>query len=404
MKLGIVGQGYVGLPLSVAFSYSGLDVVGFDIDLKKVEQIICGHSPVEDVENSKLQAVAKSGKYTATNDPQNLADCDAVIIAVPTPLNESRSPDTTMLEEASKLIAQHLHSSALIVNESTSFPGTLRNLIKPIVDKFSRNGVSHRFAVSPERVDPGNKLWNLRNTPRLIAGLDLDSLNQAKQIYSLISDHLVEVSSPEVAEFAKLFENSFRQVNIALVNELATITKEFDISALEVIDAANTKPYGFMKFRPGIGVGGHCIPIDPTYLSFAAEKVGVETKFIKLANEVNHNQPKTIVSRIKNELPIDIVGSKILVCGISYKEDVADYRESPALDLLKELREEGANVCWLDPVVGEWNGEITVSKIPENLDAIVIAVMHKEFKEIDFRLHAKYILDCVGKYSPGVHL
>jgi UDP-N-acetyl-D-glucosamine dehydrogenase len=288
---------------------------------------------------------------------------------VPTPLDEARNPDLSFVHAATDLIAQHVKSPALIVNESTSYPGTLR---KEIAARIT--GVEHLYASSPERVDPGNSQWGTKNTPRLIGGMTPAAVAKAKEFYGTFCDLIIEVSSPEVAEAAKIFENTFRQVNIALVNEFAQIADALGISGREVIDAAATKPYGFMKFNPGPGVGGHCIPVDPLYLSDKARNMGVQTKFIDLADEINMQMPNFFV-KVASERIGGLQGKKVLVIGVSYKPNVADVRETPVEALIFSLREEGAEVFWHDDLVNEWLGEKS-SALSNNYDLAIVATLH----------------------------
>ena len=294
----VVGQGYVGLPLSIAIAEAGFKVIGFDLNKDLVTRLNAGESHIEDIPGELLAKFLNSGNYTATSNPADFCDCAVAIIAVPTPLNFERQPDISYIESASKILGENLKNSTLIINESTSYPGTLRDVIAPIVNEHAQQNTIHSFAISPERVDPGNTDWNIKNTPRILAGLTEDAREKAREFYSRFCDNLVEVSSPEVAEFAKLFENTFRQVNIALVNEFATITEALDVSVNEVLEAAGTKPYGFMKFTPGLGVGGHCIPIEPSYLAYTAKAFGLEPKFIDLANKVNLETPIAVAKKI----------------------------------------------------------------------------------------------------------
>ena len=311
MKITVIGQGYVGLPLAFHAAKSGYEVVGFDVNPKLVSDLNNGKSHIKDISDSDLSEIIQMGTYTATNNPKNIGNADIALIAVPTPLTENREPDLSFIESACDVLAKNLTKSALIINESTSYPGTLRNLIAKRVD--AKSPVLHRFAISPERVDPGNAEWGIENTPRLYAGLTREAAVETQIFYAKFCENLIEVSSPEVAEAAKLFENSFRQVNIALVNELALISSTLGISVREVLEAANSKPYGFMKFNPGLGVGGHCIPVDPTYLAFAAKNSGTRAAFIELANEVNLEMPERIAERIKKENGGSLAGKKILV-------------------------------------------------------------------------------------------
>lgn len=350
MKVAIIGQGYVGSALGIAAHKSGHDVLGIEIDEKRRSEL------------------ASSIGYPVSADYSSVQGSDVVVIAVPTPLNQEREPDLTFLESACKSLAAVLKSSVLVVNESTSYPGTLRNVIAPIL------GDGHLYAAAPERIDPANEKWGIENTPRLVSGLSSEATSKALDFYRSFCKEVVTVSTPEVAEAAKLFENTFRQVNIALVNEFAQIAQALDISTFETLGAAATKPYGFMPFLPSIGVGGHCIPVDPSYLSFAAEKVGVEASFINLANKVNASMPEYLADRISELLGGSVSGKTIQVAGISYKADVADTRESPALKLISLLRGAGAKVSWHDQVVGEWNGE---SSTPlSSVDLGVIATAH----------------------------
>ncbi len=371
----VVGQGYVGLPLSIAIAEAGFKVLGFDLNHSLVEKLNAGISHIEDIPNESLAKSLVAGNYKATSNPSDFFNCEIAIIAVPTPLNDEREPDLSFIEAASTLLGKNLLKSTLVINESTSYPGTLRNVIAPLVNKHSPNSANHSFAISPERVDPGNTNWKIKNTPRILAGLTLEARERAKEFYSRFCDNLVEVSSPEIAEAAKLFENTFRQVNIALVNEFAQITNSLGIPVSEVLEAASTKPYGFMKFNPGIGVGGHCIPVDPSYLAYVAEKNGVTPAFVNLANKVNLAMPIYIAKRSEELLGGQLKGKKILICGMAYKKDVADVRESPSEALIDLLRMQGSIVSWHDPLVREWRGEVS-SKIEKDLDLIVIAVAH----------------------------
>lgn len=399
----VIGQGYVGLPLSIAIAEAGFKVLGFDLNGTLVEKLNSGISHIEDIPSETLVKSLKSGNYTATSNPSDFGNSEIAIIAVPTPLNAEREPDLSFIETASKLLGENLLKSALIINESTSYPGTLRDVIAPIVNENSPKSASHSFAISPERVDPGNNNWKIKNTPRILAGLTLEAREKAKEFYSSFCDDLVEVSSPEVAEAAKLFENTFRQVNIALVNEFAQITNSLGIPVREVLDAASTKPYGFMKFTPGVGVGGHCIPVDPSYLAYVAEKNGVVPSFINLANKVNLAMPEYIVSRIENLLGGQLSGKKILICGIAYKKDVADVRESPSEGLIDLLRIRGSKVLWHDPIVGKWRGEVS-SEIEKDFDLIVIAIAHSTLDVVALNAQSTVILDTTFSLKAAVQL
>ncbi len=297
MRVAIIGQGYVGLTIA-AFASKHHEVIGYDSNQKIVDHLNNGVSHIEGVESSLLKQRIEQKRYLATNIGANISDVDLAVIAVPTPLTTNRKPDLSHLESACRTIGENVRKSILIVNESTSFPGTLRNFIKPTIEKYSVHGVEHIYSISPERVDPGRIDFNQKNTPRLFAGLTSEASQRTRDFYSKFCDNLVEVSTPEVAEAAKLFENTFRQVNIALVNEFAQISHALGISVYETLNAANTKPYGFMKFTPSAGVGGHCIPVDPTYLAAVAEEHGAPATFIRRANEVNLGMSKYVVDRV----------------------------------------------------------------------------------------------------------
>jgi UDP-N-acetyl-D-glucosamine dehydrogenase len=387
MRVAIIGQGYVGLTIAVDAAASGHHVVGFDVNPALVTQLNSGVSHIEGISNTALAGVIASGAYKASTDPSVLDGCDVIVIAVPTPLDEARNPDLSFVHAAADLIAQHVKSASLIVNESTSYPGTLR---KEIAGRIT--GVEHLYASSPERVDPGNTQWSTKNTPRLIGGMTPAAVAKAKEFYGTFCDSIIEVSSPEVAEAAKIFENTFRQVNIALVNEFAQIADALGISGREVIDAAATKPYGFMQFNPGPGVGGHCIPVDPSYLAHVANQVGVPATFIKRANEVNLAMPAYVVKRVVAGSGGSIGGKSVVVVGVSYKSNVADIRETPAADVIDLLRAQGATVTWHDDLVGEWRGE---KSSPLRGDIAVLVTKHDG---LDLKALAAcgYVFDCTG--------
>jgi UDP-N-acetyl-D-glucosamine dehydrogenase len=352
MRVAIIGQGYVGLTIAVGAAGAGHNVVGFDVNADLVKELNSGVSHIEGISNSTLKCFLSSNTYTASTDAPVLNGCDVIVIAVPTPLTESREPDLSFVHAAVELIQSNVKEPTLVINESTSYPGTLR---KEIAARIT--GVNHLYASSPERVDPGNTQWGTKNTPRLIGGLTPEAVAKAKEFYSSFCDTLIEVSSPEVAEAAKIFENTFRQVNIALVNEFAQIADALGISGREVLDAAATKPYGFMEFNPGPGVGGHCIPVDPTYLAYVANEVGVPATFIKRANEVNLAMPAYVVKRVIAGTGGSVKGKSVVVVGVSYKANIVDTRETPAASIIGLLREAGASVSWHDPLVGSWRGE-----------------------------------------------
>jgi len=394
MKVAIIGQGYVGLTIS-AFAGEFFEVVGFDNNQKIVNQLNSGISHIEGVESSVLQKWIKTGRYRATTSGSDIVDVDLVVIAVPTPLSKDRQPDLTYIDAACRTIGENVKKPVLVINESTSFPGTLRNYIKPAIEKYSNSPIEHLYAISPERVDPGRGDFNQKNTPRLYAGLTAEASEKTREFYSHFCDELVKVSSPEVAEAAKLFENTFRQVNIALVNEFAQITNALGISVYETLDAANTKPYGFMKFTPSAGVGGHCIPVDPTYLAAVAEENGAPATFIRRANEVNLEMSKYVVDRVQADNGGSLQGKSVLVVGVAYKPNVADVRETAAELVIEHLRNRGAVVTWHDDVVGSWRGE---SSAPlSGADIAIVVTKHDSVNERDILTSAPYVFDTTGK-------
>jgi UDP-N-acetyl-D-glucosamine dehydrogenase len=394
MKVAIIGQGYVGLTIS-AFAGEFFDVIGFDSNQKIVNQLNSGVSHIEGVESSVLEKWIKARRYTATTSGSDIADVDLVVIAVPTPLSKDRQPDLTYIDAACKTIGENVKKPVLVINESTSFPGTLRNYIKPAIERYSTTAVGHLYAISPERVDPGRGDYNQKNTPRLYAGLTVEASEKTREFYSRFCDELVEVSSPEVAEAAKLFENTFRQVNIALVNEFAQITNALGISVYETLDAANTKPYGFMKFTPSAGVGGHCIPVDPTYLAAVAEEHGAPATFIRRANDVNLEMSKYVVDRVQADNGGSLQGKSVLVVGVAYKPNVADVRETAAELVIKHLRQRGAVVSWHDDVVGTWHGES--SALLSGADIAIVVTKHDSVDEKAIIASAPYVFDTTGK-------
>ena len=396
MKVAIIGQGYVGLTIS-AFAGEYFEVVGFDNNKQIVDQLNQGISHIEGVESADLQRWIGTGRYRATAQGSDIADADLVVIAVPTPLTRDRQPDLSYIDAACKTIGEHVTKQVLVINESTSFPGTLRNYIKPAVERYSQNLIEHHYAISPERVDPGRGDYNQKNTPRLYSGLTPEASEMTRGFYSKFCDQLVEVSSPEVAEAAKLFENTFRQVNIALVNEFAQIAHSLGISVYETLDAADTKPYGFMKFTPSAGVGGHCIPVDPTYLAAVAEEHGAPATFIRRANEVNLEMSKYVVDRVQADNGGSLKGKSVLVVGVAYKPNVADVRETAAELVIEHLRERGADVSWHDDVVGSWHGEN--SSLLSGADIAVVVTKHDDVKERDILACAPYVFDTTGKVT-----
>jgi UDP-N-acetyl-D-glucosamine dehydrogenase len=373
MKIAIIGQGYVGRSIAGAAVGAGHTVVGFDIDA------------------SVISTLRISGDFQGTTDASLIGSADVVVIAVPTPLDGARKPDLYAVKAACKTIIENVKKPVLVINESTSYPGTLRNEIAAVIEGASELG--HMYAASPERVDPGNEKWVQKNTPRLLAGLTREATELARKFYSSFCDQIVEVSSPEVAEAAKLFENTFRQVNIALVNEFVQISNALDIPTQQVLDAAATKPFGFMSFKPGPGVGGHCIPVDPSYLEHVAEGAGVPATFIRYANEVNLAMPAYVVSRVAGDVG-SLKGKKVVVVGVAYKANVKDTREAPAALVISELQKLGADVAWHDPVVGTWNGQSSCEL--KGFDVAIVVTKHAVVSEVDVKASAPYVFDCTG--------
>lgn len=396
MKVSIIGQGYVGLTIA-AFAGDFYEVLGFDSNLTVVENLNNGVSHVEGVPGQVIKKHLENGSYKASSDERELVNSDIVIIAVPTPLTSSRNPDLRFLDMACRSIANSLDKEALIINESTSFPGTLRNYIKPRIEGYSSRKLNHSYAISPERVDPGRKDFDQSNTPRLYAGLTPTATSRTKEFYSKFCGEMVEVSSPEVAEAAKLFENTFRQVNIALVNEFAQITHALGISVYETLDAANTKPYGFMKFTPSAGVGGHCIPVDPTYLAAVAEENGAPATFIRRANDVNLQMSQYIVDRVLADNGGSLQNKKVLVVGVAYKPNVADVRETAAELVIEHLKTRGAIVTWHDDVVGSWQGQ--VSSTLRGADISIVVTKHSSVTSDSILKSAPYVFDTTGQIS-----
>jgi UDP-N-acetyl-D-glucosamine dehydrogenase len=373
MKIAIIGQGYVGRSIAEAAVGAGHSVIGFDTNASVISDL-------------KL-----NGDYQGTIDASSIGGAEVIVIAVPTPLDGARKPDLSAIHAACKTIIEHVMQPVLVINESTSYPGTLRNEIAAAIEEGT--GLGHLYVSSPERVDPGNEKWTQKNTPRLLAGLTPEATALARKFYSTFCDEIIEVSTPEVAEAAKLFENTFRQVNIALVNEFAQISDALDIPTREVLEAAATKPFGFMSFKPGPGVGGHCIPVDPSYLAYVAENVGVPAEFIKRANQVNLGMPAYVVSRVVKDVG-SLKGKKVVVIGVSYKANVSDTREAPAALVIEELKKQGAEVSWHDPVVGKWNGQSSIEL--KGFDVAIVVTKHDAVSESSIKASAPYVFDCTG--------
>ncbi len=372
MRVSVVGQGYVGLTITEGALRAGNDVLGFDINPTVIEGLSQGKSHIEGISETVLQEGIGSSRFQVSGNPRALDGSDIVVIAVPTPLDEQGRADLSLLRKASEMVGESLQQSALIINESTSFPGTLREVIGP---EICRHGLKHRFAVSPERVDPGNKNFGSRNTPRVVGGLTEGARREAAEFYRGFCDRVIEVSSPEVAEAAKLFENTFRFINIGLVNEFAQLMAAMGIPVDETLAAAATKPYGFMPFHPNVGIGGHCIPIDPFYLEEKAREFGLSSKYIQVSDELNKSMPKFAVDRLEEEVGRTLAGLRIQIIGVTYKANISDTRETPAEAVLHLLRDRGAIITWHDPLVKEWMGEKS-SALDSTVDLALVLVVH----------------------------
>ncbi|MEX0856288.1 MAG: nucleotide sugar dehydrogenase [Gemmatimonadota bacterium] len=384
---GVVGLGYVGLPLAVEMGKSGSKVVGFDVSPKVVEFIQAGESHIQDVPSDEVAALREGGLLEATMDMARLAEVDVISICVPTPLSKTRDPDISFILSAGQAVAAALRPGQLVVLESTTYPGTTRDVLLPL---FLASGLEVGRDIfvcfSPERVDPGNPIWGTRNTPKVIGGMTPACLAAGMAAYERFIDTMVPVSSPEAAEMVKILENTFRAVNIALVNETAQIADRLGVDIWEVVEAADTKPFGFMKFTPGPGLGGHCIPVDPHYLSWKMRTLDYRTRFIELASEINAEMPHFVVGKVRQALNAgrkSVNGSRVLILGVAYKRDIDDIRESPALEIMKDLESEGATVVYHDPFVAEfevdgrkWVGvELTDDEL-RSADAVLLVTDH----------------------------
>jgi UDP-N-acetyl-D-glucosamine dehydrogenase len=397
--IAVIGAGYVGLPLAQTFAAAGQKVVLVDVVPSLVETLNRGDSHIDDVPPEKLRPLVESGAITATTDYSVVRDTDAVLIAVPTPLSRQREPDLSYVERAGKDIARHLRAGHVVVLESTTYPGTTREILQPLLENGSglKAGADFHLAFSPERVDPGNREFTTKTTPKIVGGVDDGSAEAAAALYRKAVDDVHIVSTPEAAELTKLLENIFRSVNIALVNELAQLCDRMGIDVWEVVDAAATKPFGFMSFKPGPGLGGHCIPIDPFYLTWKAREYDFSTRFVELAGEVNNNMPyfcRSVVSQALNHgAQKSVSGSKILVLGVAYKADINDVRESPAEKLIELLRTAGAEIAYHDPYVPEFDGLHSVALEPEQYDCVAIVTAHSTIDYADVVRRGKVIVD-----------
>ncbi|HET7371722.1 MAG TPA: nucleotide sugar dehydrogenase [Gemmatimonadaceae bacterium] len=392
--VGVIGLGYVGLPLAVEFAKAGYHVIGFDVSERVVNLLMSGQSHIQDVRSSEVAALVRSGIFEATTDENRLSEADGISIAVPTPLGKTRDPDMSYVIAATETATRQAHRGMVIVLESTTYPGTTREILVPQLEKRGFTvGEDVFVAFSPERVDPGNPVYVTKNTPKVVGGITPNCTELATALYGSCIEHIVPVSSPEAAELTKLLENTFRSVNIGLVNEMAIVCDKLGVDVWEVIDAAGTKPFGFMKFTPGPGIGGHCIPLDPHYLAWKMRTLNYKTRFIDLASEINSQMPAYVVEKVAHALNDDrkaVNGSNILVLGVAYKRDIDDMRESPALDVIRLLEEQGASVAYHDPhvpVIRE-DGHVRegVELTPQRLadaDAVVIVTDHRA---IDYQM------------------
>jgi UDP-N-acetyl-D-glucosamine dehydrogenase len=383
---------------------AGWAVIGIDNFEAKVAQINSGKSPVEDISDTQLQAALASGAYRASTDFSSVAKASVITICVPTPLDEKREPDLSLLQGAAKAMAPFVSNETLVVSESTSYPGTLRDIIIPTVDSLKpQDSAIVYFASAPERVNPGDPVWNQKNTPRLVGAIDAASKVKALAFYESICDVAVAVSSPEVAEAAKLLENTFRLVNIALINEFTQLCATSGINVNEVIDAAASKPYGFMPFRPGVGVGGHCIPVDPLYLTWWARQNGGRAEFVETADSINHAMPKYVALRALEMLDSSVTKPKVLILGVAYKPGVGDVRETPVSELRDCLKDLGAEVAWHDPLVTNWEGSNPVDT-EWNCDVAILATKQAGMNLDQLAARGVPILDCTNSLQglPGV--
>ena len=389
ITFGVIGLGYVGLPLAVEAGHGGIRVIGFDVQQQVVDLVNSGHSHIQDVDSTHVAELRKAGLFEATTDMSRLSECDVVSICVPTPLSKTRDPDVSYILAASEAVAAALRPGQLVLLESTTYPGTTREILLPALERDGHVvGRDFHLCFSPERVDPGNPTWNTKNTPKVVGGITPECTEAGATFYERFLDTIVRVSSAEVAELTKILENTFRAVNIGLANETAIISDRLGVDVWEVIDAAATKPFGFMKFTPGPGLGGHCIPVDPHYLSWKMRTLNYKTRFIELASEINSEMPYFVVDKVRealNRRRKSVNGANILLLGVAYKRDIEDVRESPALDVMRLLTEDGANVSYHDPYVAELHEEghshSSVSLTDEALaeaDAVVIVTDHTE--------------------------
>ena len=402
--IGVIGLGYVGLPLAMEFVHAGFRVIGYDVSQRVIDLLMAGQSHIQDIPHQVVQEAVAAGSFVATAVESRIGECDAISVAVPTPLSKTRDPDMAFVLAAADAIARQAHPGMCVVLESTTYPGTTRELLQPRLEAMGLTvGKDVFVAFSPERVDPGNPIYQTKNTPKVVGGVTPACVEVASALYASCIDVVVPVSSPEAAELVKLLENTFRAVNIGLVNEIAIVCDKLGVDVWEVINAAATKPFGFMKFTPGPGIGGHCIPLDPHYLAWKMRTLNYKTRFIDLASEINSNMPQWVVQKVAdalNEVRKAVRGSRVLVLGVAYKRDIDDVRESPALDVIRLLEERGAHVEFHDPFVHEFREEGHVRKGVELsdemlrwADAVVVVTDHKN---VDYQRvvdHAALLVD-----------
>jgi UDP-N-acetyl-D-glucosamine dehydrogenase len=404
--LAIIGQGYVGLPLAMAAVDAGWSVIGIEKSVSRVDQLNSGSSPVEDISDNRLANAIAANKFVASNDPSDVSAASVVTICVPTPLDEARNPDLELLESATRNVAPHLSFGTLLVSESTSYPGTLRDVIIPLVNSLKSPHASELFyASAPERVNPGDPVWDQKNTPRLVGGIDVESQKRALAFYNSICDSVVPTSTPEIAEAAKILENTFRLVNIAMINEFTQLCSAQGINVHEVINAAATKPYGFMPFRPGVGIGGHCIPVDPLYLTWWARKGGQVASLVERSDEIANQMPIYVAERALALLKSSTATPKVLIMGVAYKPGVGDVRETPASALRAALVARRAEVAWIDPLVPLWEGTKPVTE-EWDCDVAIVATNQPGLNVKSLLARGIPVLDCTNNYGElkGVEL
>lgn len=397
-SLAVIGQGYVGLPLAVRAANSGISTVGIDVDARWIEKIVRNSEEIEQVESTELKKAQESGHYVASTDFSLVSQVNVVAICVPTPIDPSNNPDLSYLKEAIAKFAPTLKPGTLVILESTSFPGTMREVVMPqVLQTSGLHSDQIHFAFSPERIDPGNTTWDVHNTPKIVSGATTLDLELATKFYASFMENVVPVNSLEVAEMAKLLENTFRQINISFINEFAQKCQTIGVSVWDVIDAAATKPFGFTRFNPGLGIGGHCIAVDPHYLNWKLHQLGQKSDFIELAAKVNHEMPKYIADRALKLVAKSEQDISCLVVGLSYKPNVADLRESPTIELINILRSRGVNTTWHDAMISEWNNE---KSTPLDASCDLVIVVHEHANESLMKLFKRHIpvFDCTGKY------